>query len=221
VPSVIPLSDASRRPRHFPYVTLLIILLNILVFVRELIGGEAFVASWAVIPAEIASGQHLVTLFSSMFMHASLSHIVGNMVFLWAFGPEIEDAMNPARYSIFYVLGGLAASAAQVAVTPHSTVPNLGASGAIAAVMGAFLVTYPRDRIRALLVIFVFVRVRYIPAALLIGVWFLTQLVNLGTVASVQTGGIAYMAHIGGMVFGALTARLFVDPARVAQRWAA
>lgn len=216
--TVIPLSDASRRPTHFPVVTTFIVAINVLVFIRELFGGEAVVHQWAMIPADIASGHHWITILTAMFMHGSWSHILGNMVFLLAFGPEIEDAMNPIRYSMFYLLGGLAASVAQVAVSPHSMVPNLGASGAIAAVMGAFLVTYPRDRIRALLVIFVFVRVTFIPAALLIGVWFLIQLVNVGAVASVETGGVAYMAHIGGMIFGALTARLFEDRRRVAER---
>ena len=105
---------------------------------------------------------------------------------------------------------------AQVLADPHSTVPNLGASGAIAAVMGAFIVTYPRDQIRSLLIIFIFVRVTVIPAALLIGFWFLTQLVHAGTVAHSQTGGVAYLAHVGGFIFGALTARFFEDPARVA-----
>jgi len=137
-------------------------------------------------------------------------------VFLWAFGPEIEDAMNPLRYLVFYLIGGLVAMLAQIAASPSSTVPNLGASGAIAAVMGAFLVTYPRDEIRALLIIFVFVRVTLIPAGLLIGFWFLTQLFNVGSVAAVQTGGVAYVAHVGGFVFGAATARLFEDPRRLA-----
>jgi len=98
---------------------------------------------------------------------------------------------------------------AQVAADPHSIVPNLGASGAIAAVMGAFLVTYPRDRIKSLLLIVIFVKVTFIPAALLIGVWFLIQLVNAGSVAHVQTGGVAYLAHVGGFIFGAVTARWF------------
>jgi membrane associated rhomboid family serine protease len=98
---------------------------------------------------------------------------------------------------------------AQIAADPHSTVPNLGASGAIAAVMGAFLVTYPRDRIRSLLFFFIFFRVTFIPSALLIGFWFLTQLVNAGSVATVQSGGVAYLAHVGGFLFGVVTARLF------------
>jgi membrane associated rhomboid family serine protease len=144
-----------------------------------------------------------------MFMHASWSHIIGNMIFLWAFGPEIEDAMGPLRFLIFYLAGGVIAMLAQVAADPHSTVPNLGASGAIAAVMGAFIVTYPRDQIKSVLFIFIFFRITLIPAALLIGFWFLTQLVHAGAVAPVQGGGVAYLAHVGGFIFGAVTCRLF------------
>ena len=207
---VIPLSDSSRRPSRIPVMTASIIAVNVVVFLLELVGGEAFVTTWSLHPADIVAGHHLITILTSMFMHGSWSHILGNMVFLWAFGPEIEDLMGRRGYLVFYLLGGLAATAAQVAADPSSTVPNLGASGAIAAVMGAFLVTYPRDKIRSLLVIFVFVQMRYIPAALLIGVWFLLQLVNLGAVAPQQaSGGVAYAAHVGGFIFGAVTARLF------------
>ena len=188
---VIPLTDVSRRPARFPVMTASIIAVNALVFLLELIRGQTFVTSWSVIPAGIVAGHHLITILTAMFMHASWSHILGNMIFLWAFGPEVEDLMHPRRYLVFYLLGGLAATAAQVAADPSSTVPNLGASGAIAAVMGALLVTYPRDRIRSLLVIFVFVRVTYIPAALLIGVWVLTQFVSLGAVAQQPAGGVA------------------------------
>jgi len=207
--AVIPLSDVSRRPTRFPVVTAAIIVVNGLVFLVELLGGDEFVTRWSVIPADLVAGRHWITILTAMFMHGSWSHIIGNMVFLWAFGPEVEDLMNPRRYLAFYLLGGLAATLAQVAAGPGSTVPNLGASGAIAAVMGAFLVTYPRDRIRSLLVIFVFVRVTYIPAALLIGVWVLTQFLNLGAVAQEPAGGVAYAAHVGGFIFGAVTARLF------------
>ena len=214
---LIPLTDASRRPTHIPVVTACIIIVNFVVFGLELKGGDAFVLRWCAVPAEITSGHHLITILTAMFMHASWSHILGNMVFLWAFGPEIEDAMNPLRYLLFYLAGGLAAMLGQIALTPHSTVPDLGASGAIAAVMGAFLVTYPRDRIKSLLIIFVFVNVTFIPAAVLIGFWFVTQLFNLGSVvAQAQTGGVAYAAHVAGAVFGALTARLFEDPDRLA-----
>src|SRR5947207_1908487 len=207
---VIPLSDASRRPSRFPVMTASIIAVNVLVFLMELVGGETFVTRWSLHPADIVAGHHLITILTSMFMHGSWSHILGNMVFLWAFGPEIEDLMTRQGDLLFYLLGGLAATAAQVAADPSSTVPNLGASGAIAAVMGAFLVTYPRDRIRSLLVIVIFVRMTYIPAALLIGVWFLMQLVSLGAVAPQQaSGGVAYAAHVGGFIFGAVAARLF------------
>jgi len=213
---LIPLGDASRRPTSIPVVTILIVLVNAFVFVRELMGGNAFVTTWSAVPDQIVSGHHWITLLTAMFMHASWSHIIGNMIFLWAFAPEIEDAMGPGRYLVFYIVGGLLAMLAQVAADPHSTIPNLGASGAIAAVMGAFLVTYPRDRIRTALFLFVFVRITFIPAALLIGFWFLTQLFNAGAVAQVQTGGVAYLAHIGGFIFGVLTARVFEDPRRVA-----
>jgi membrane associated rhomboid family serine protease len=213
---MVPLGDASRRPARVPAVTAGIIVVNVVVFVLELMRGDAFVTQWAAVPAQIVSGHHWITILTAMFMHGSWSHIIGNMIFLWAFAPEIEDVMGRGRYLVFYLVGGLVAMIAQIAVDPRSTVPNLGASGAIAAVMGAFLVTYPRDQIRTLLFIFVFARIRFIPAALLIGFWFLTQLFHAGRVAQVQTGGVAYLAHIGGFIFGAVTARLFEDRRRIA-----
>jgi len=212
---LIPLSDASRRPVRLPVVTAFIIVVNVFVFLLELTRGDAFVMQWSAIPAQIISGHHWITIFTAMFMHGSWSHIIGNMIFLWAFGPEIEDAMGRGRYLLFYLAGGLVAMLAQILADPHSTVPNLGASGAIAAVMGGFIVTYPRDRIKAVLFILIFVRITFIPAALLIGFWFLTQLVHAGAVAQVQTGGVAYLAHVGGFIFGALTARLFEGSSRI------
>jgi membrane associated rhomboid family serine protease len=209
VGTVIPLSDASRQTRSFPVATLLIIVVNALVFVRELIGGNAFVAQWAAIPATIFTAHGVVTIFTAMFMHGGWLHIIGNMVFLWAFGPQMEDTMGHGRYVVFYLVGGVVAMLAQVAGSPGSTVPTLGASGAIAAVMGAFIVTYPRDRIKSVLWILIFVQITMIPAALLIGIWFLIQLFNAGAVANVQTGGVAYLAHVGGFLFGAVTARLW------------
>jgi membrane associated rhomboid family serine protease len=151
----------------------------------------------------------VVTIFTAMFMHGGWLHIIGNMVFLWAFGPQMEDTMGHGRYVVFYLVGGVVAMLAQVAGSPGSTVPTLGASGAIAAVMGAFIVTYPRDRIKSVLWILIFVQITMIPAALLIGIWFLIQLFNAGAVANVQTGGVAYLAHVGGFLFGAMTARLW------------
>jgi membrane associated rhomboid family serine protease len=213
---LIPLSDASRRPARIPVVTIFVILVNAFVFVLELMNGESFVTQWSAIPAQIVSGHHWITILTAMFMHGSWSHIIGNMIFLWAFAPEIEDAMGRGRYLVFYLLGGMVAMLAQIAVDPHSTVPNLGASGAIAAVMGAFIVTYPRDRIKSVLFIFLFGRITFIPAALLIGFWFLMQLFHAGTVAHTQTGGVAYLAHVGGFIFGAATARLFEGPRQIA-----
>jgi len=214
----IPLRDISRRPVHRPVVTISIIVINVVVFLLELAGGEAFVVHWAVIPANIVAGQHWITILTAMFMHAGWMHIIGNMVFLWAFGPEIEDAMGPLRYLAFYLLGGIVASVAQIAAMSSSTVPNLGASGAIAAVMGAFLITYPRDKIRTLLLLGWFITVTVIPASVLIGIWFLIQLFSqVGSVVAAQSGGgVAYMAHVGGFIFGAIIARLFEDPRRIA-----
>ncbi|HXW15526.1 MAG TPA: rhomboid family intramembrane serine protease, partial [Terriglobia bacterium] len=211
VGGVIPLSDASRKPINFPGITTAIIVSNAVVFVMELMGGDPFVMKWSEIPSNITAGHHWITIITSMFMHAGWMHIIGNMVFLWAFGPEIEDSMGPLRYLAFYLLSGLTASLAQLAMMPHSTVPNLGASGAIAGVMGAFLVTYPRDKIRSVLLLGWFFTITAIPAALLIGVWFLIQLFSqVGAVASAQGGGgVAYAAHVGGFIFGAVTAKLF------------
>jgi membrane associated rhomboid family serine protease len=207
---MIPLGDADRRPLRFPIVTVGIVAANALTFLLELSGGDAFINQWSLVPANIVAGHGWITILTSMFMHAGWLHIIGNMLFFWVFGPEIEDVMGPLRYLVFYLLGGLAATTAQIAVDPASTVPNLGASGAIAAVMGAFLITYPRDRIRTILLFGWFARVTFIPAIILVGIWFLTQLFSeVGALVSVQQGGVAYMAHVGGFVFGMITARLF------------
>ena len=215
---LIPLGDASRPPTRFAVVTVLIILLNIYVFLQELAFGDRFVLMWSVIPVRIMHGHRMITLLTSMFMHASWMHIIGNMIYLWAFGREMENAMGRIRFLVFYLSGGVVAMMAQVIADPSSRIPCLGASGAIAAVMGAFLVTYPRDRIRTLIFFFIFVRITFIPAVLLIGFWFLTQVMNLGVVAQARTGGVAYLAHIGGCLFGVVTARLFRDPGRMIYR---
>jgi membrane associated rhomboid family serine protease len=216
---MFPLGDASRRIRHFPVVTTGIIVLNVIMFMIELAGGDAFITRWSVVPADIVAGRNWITILTAMFMHAGWLHIIGNMVFFWAFGPEVEDVMGPLRFAGFYLLGGLIASFAQIIAQPTSTVPNLGASGAIAAVMGAFLITYPRDRIRTVLLLGWFIQVAFIPAIVLVGLWFLIQLFSeLGAVVQVQSGGVAYMAHIGGFVFGALAARLFESRKRRAEQ---
>jgi membrane associated rhomboid family serine protease len=215
---MIPLGDVSRRSRGFAVTTMLIIVINAYVFLLELAGGNRFVHAWSVIPVRIIHGQHSITLVTSMFMHGGWMHIIGNMVFLWAFGPAIEDAMGHASFLLFYLTGGITSMLAQVVGDPHSTIPCLGASGAIAAVMGAFIVTFPRDRIRTLIFFLIFIRVTYIPAVFLIGFWFLMQVLNFGMVAEVRTGGVAYLAHIAGFLFGVATARVFEDPRRIGFR---
>jgi membrane associated rhomboid family serine protease len=151
------------------------------------------------------------TIFSAMFMHASIIHIGGNMLFLWIFGNNVEDAMGPVKYFLFYIAGGLAALALQVAVGPNSAVPTLGASGAIAAVLAAYIVLYPRARVLTLVIIIFFVTVIELPAWIMLGIWFVQQAVfgavGLTTPAG-GGGGVAYFAHIGGFVFGLLTVRL-------------
>lgn len=209
---LIPLGDASRPARRATAITMLIIAINVVVFFLELQGGDAFVRHWSAIPIRITHGHRAITLLTSMFMHAGFLHIIGNMIYLWAFGPAIEQAMGSFRFTLFYLAGGLVAMLAQVAADPFSQIPVLGASGAIAAVMGAFLVTFPRDRIRTLLFFLIFFRVTYIPAALLIGFWFLIQLFNAGSVAEVRTGGVAYLAHIAGFLFGVILGRLLKKP---------
>jgi membrane associated rhomboid family serine protease len=219
VAGFVPLGDASRRSRHFAVVTTLIILINVFVFFKELSHGDAFVWAWSAVPIRIVHGHHWITLLTSMFMHGSWMHIIGNMIYLWAFGRAIEDAMGSGRFLVFYLAGGIVAMMAQILGDPFSRIPSLGASGAIAAVMGAFIVTYPRDRIKTAIWFLLFVRVTYVPAVLLIGVWFLIQLFSAGQVAGhVQGGGVAYLAHVGGFLFGMVTGRLWTKRAVTGQR---
>jgi len=190
--------------------TLVIIVINFIVFLLELAGGDDFISHWSLVPANITAGKDWITLLTSMFLHEGWEHILGNMVFLWAFGPEVEDAMGAIRYLGFYLIGGLIANFAQIVIDPRSTILSLGASGAIASVMGAFILAFPRDRIKTILTIGFFVRITLIPSVVLLGFWFLLQVFSqLGSIADVQNGGVAYMAHIGGFIFGALAWRLF------------
>jgi membrane associated rhomboid family serine protease len=214
---MIPLSDVDRRPARFPLVTTLIIAANTFMFFLELTKGQSFILRWCVVPSEISAGHDLITIFSAMFMHGGWLHIIGNMVYFWAFGPEIEDAMGRFRFLVFYLAGGVFATMAQVLASPGSHVPNLGASGAIAAVMGAFLFTFPKDRIRTVVFIGFFFTITIIPSLILVGLWFVLQLFSeIGSITVHSSGGIAYMAHIGGIIFGVLTARIFEKRERAA-----
>jgi len=208
---MFPLGSVSRRISGLPFVTLLIILMTSGVFYLELERGDAFILRWSVIPAGITTGAHPETLITSAFLHGGWMHIIGNMIFLWAFAPPMEEAMSSFRFVIFYLVGAAVAMAAHVAGAPDSTIPALGASGAVAAVMGAFLVTYPTDRIRTLVILPPIIRIVYVPAVVLIGLWLLIQFASYSTeMSQADTGGVAYLAHIGGAVFGVVTGRLFL-----------
>lgn len=162
-----------------------------------------------------------VTVFTSMFLHGSFLHIFGNMLFLVIFGPNVEDATGRVRYLAFYLLGGIVALGAQVLIGPDSTTPTLGASGAIAAVLGGYLLLYPRARVVTLVLIVFFATIIELPAVLLLGFWFLEQLWfgAAGLASPVGSeGGVAYFAHIGGFLFGLLTVRLFVNPELSAEK---
>ncbi len=159
------------------------------------------------------------TVFSGMFMHASILHIAGNMLFLWIFGNNVEDAMGSVKFVGFYLIGGLAALALQVAIDPNSTAPTVGASGAIAAVLGGYIVLYPRARVLTLVFIILFFTVIELPALVMLGLWFAEQAVFAGTGLTNPTaggGGVAYFAHVGGFVFGALAIRALATRRRVA-----
>jgi membrane associated rhomboid family serine protease len=214
---MIPIGD-SIRARTFPYVTIAIIIANFLVFFYELglaSNIDRFFFDWAVVPAELTDylgnpGDHplrvLFTPITAMFLHGGWLHIMGNMIFLWVFGDNVEDAVGHFRYLAFYLLCGIAATAAQVWIDPDSQVPTLGASGAIAGVLGAYLVLYPRATIAALIMPFFF-WTAYVPAFLLIGFWFFLQLFN--GVASIgyavgASEGVAWWAHVGGFSAGFL-----------------
>jgi membrane associated rhomboid family serine protease len=191
--------------------TQIIIGVSTLVFMLELWGGQAFILRWAFVPAELMTPHGFVTIFTSIFMHAGWVHFLGNMLFFWVFAPQIEDVMGPLSFLIFYLLGGVVATLTLVLVDPTSTVPSLVASGAIAAVLGAFLARYPTDRIRTAIILGWSVRVAFLPAVAMVGLWFATQIFNqIGVFARVQTvSSVMYLAHVGGFVYGSLACWLF------------
>jgi membrane associated rhomboid family serine protease len=209
--TVIPQKDISRSLAAAPVAVVSIIALNVVMFIIELIGGDSFVERYALKPNEIVHGHQLETLFTSMFMHASLIHIGGNMLFLWVFGSVLEaNYLGSLRFPAFYLLCGLAANAMEIAVDPHSTVPGLGASGAIAGVMAGFLVIFPNDEIQSLAILGIFFKHVRITAVVFIGIWFLFQLLSgVGTIAGAVSDSVAYSAHIGGFLGGLLLIRPF------------
>ena len=208
---MFPVGDDNSQRRNFPVVTPALIGINVLVFLAELAGGDQFIANWAFIPARFSEepGANAVTIFSAMFMHGGWMHLFGNMLFLWIFGDNVEDRLGPIKFLIFYLLAGIAATFAQYVYSPESGIPNVGASGAIAGVLGAYILMFPQSRVNALLGR----QVVAMPAFVVLGLWIVFQLISgVGTIAytdeSANVGGIAYMAHIGGFVAGLAMALL-------------
>ena len=218
---MLPLADENLRGRGYALVTLAFIAINVIVFVLIQLPSEAFTYGWSTVPREITTGTDIVgrerigdafieltrgpspiqlTLLSSMFMHGGWLHLLGNMLFLWIFGDNVEHAMGSVIYLAFYLVAGLVGSLAHVFVDPSSIVPSLGASGAISGVLGAYIVLFPSNRV---LVVFGYFAT-WVPALLVIGLWAVLQFVSgIGQIAvTSQTGGVAYMAHIGGFVAG-------------------
>jgi membrane associated rhomboid family serine protease len=207
---MFPIGDDNSGRKTFPLVTYALIALNALFFFVELSGGDAFVMQWAFVPRRFMANPFAdaPTLFSSMFMHAGWLHLGGNMLYLWIFGDNVEDLFGHIKFLIFYLICGLAATAAQLFFSLGSDVPNLGASGAIAGVLGAYILMFPQGRVRVLQ----YSRVIEVPALIVIGIWFVLQLFSgIGSIADTARtgGGVAYMAHIGGFVAGLLLGFLF------------
>jgi membrane associated rhomboid family serine protease len=199
---MLPIGDDDSGSRTVPLVTYALIVMNILFFLVEMSGGDAFIMKWAFVPSRFLANPvaDFATLFTSMFMHAGWLHLGGNMLYLWIFGNNVEDRFGHAKFIIFYLLCGLGATFAQLMFSLGSNIPNLGASGAIAGVLGAYILMFPQGRVRVLQG----QQVIQVPALIVIGFWIVLQLFSgIGSIANTaDTGGVAYMAHIGGFVAG-------------------
>lgn len=215
---MIPLRDTIPA-RRFPIVNTALIGLNVLVFLFEAALGSdqqgQFIQIWGLVPARSWQAGGLggwLPLFTSMFLHGGWWHLISNMLALYIFGDNVEDRLGHLRYLLFYLLGGLVAGGAHLLANSGSPIPTVGASGAIAAVLGAYLVLYPRARVVTLVFVFYFIRIVEVPALIYLGFWFISQLFNglfaLGTADVLQAGGVAWWAHIGGFVFGLALVRL-------------
>ncbi len=196
-----PSGDDNTSRKTVPLVTFALIAINFLFFLVEMNGGEAFIMKWAFVPSRFLANPigDLPTLFTSMFMHAGWVHLGGNMLYLWIFGDNVEDRFGHAKYTIFYLLCGLGATFAQLAFSLDSNVPNLGASGAIAGVLGAYILMFPKQSIR----VAQGQRIIQVPALIMIGLWFGLQLFSgFNSIAGTADSGVAYMAHVGGFATG-------------------
>lgn len=214
---MIPISD-DVRTRHFPIVTILLILVNSAIFFIEVLLGphaDQMIRTFGFTPAQIVTAWYNplvpLTLITAMYLHGGWAHLIGNMLYLWIFGNNVEDRMGPVRFFLFYTLSGILAGLAETLAAPTSMTPGIGASGAIAGVLGAYLLLYPRARVQVLLPLPFWFMTFSVPAILVLGGWFVMQLFN-GLIAldvTAQTGGVAWWAHIGGFVAGMLLLPLF------------
>jgi membrane associated rhomboid family serine protease len=219
---MIPLRDVIPS-RTTPYITVTLILLNAVAWFYEVsLSGDVlplFLQVYGVVPARL----HGVTLVTSMFLHGSWMHVIGNMWYLWIFGDNVEDRVGHGRFIVFYLLCGIVASIGQILIDPESTLPTIGASGAIAGVMGAYFVLYPRSRVLTLITLVFFWEVIEVPATVLLGFWFVMQLFSAGAIAvtaSTGGGGVAFMAHVAGFLCGMAGIFLFRQRERREQYWA-
>src|SRR5262245_10990835 len=216
---MIPLRDVIPS-RTVPYITVTIIVLNALAWLLELSMDEhtlnRFLFVYGVVPAAFSAP----TLITSMFLHGGWAHIIGNMWYLWIFGDNVEDRLGHGRFIVFYLLCGIAAAMGQILMNPSSEIPTIGASGAIAGVMGAYFVLYPRSRVLTLVPIFFFIQLIEVPAIFLLGFWFLFQFLSAGSVAvtaNQASGGVAFAAHVVGFIVGVVGVVVFRKPA--VDRW--
>lgn len=226
---MIPIRDEIKSHRT-PIVNYALVVINVLVFLWMFLNSanlESIYYEYALIPANFLNGidmGDITDLFTSMFMHGGWMHLIGNMLYLWIFGDNIEDRLGHIGYLLFYLAGGLAAALLQTLISPSSQIPMLGASGAIAAVLGAYLVMYPNSRVYTFIPIGFYARVRLMPAIVVLGFWFLLQLINgVGSLGALEEGGTAYFAHIGGFIFGLIIGWLFkkrgFDPQPAPPSW--
>jgi membrane associated rhomboid family serine protease len=213
---MIPLSD-SARSHSFPILVVSIIIINIFVFYLELtaLNLDGFIMQYGLVPSRVRfdSVSSLFPFITSMFLHGGWLHIASNMLFLWVFGDNIEDSLGRVRFILFYLVCGVAAALTQYFIDPTSSIPMIGASGAIAGVLGAYWSLYPTSRVNTLIPIGFFITTAEIPAGFMIGFWFLTQLFNgtaaIADTAATEGGGVAFWAHIGGFVAGLLLIKIF------------
>jgi membrane associated rhomboid family serine protease len=212
---MIPIRDQIPT-RHVPIINYILIAANVIVFIFQWLSGpyeEALVYEFALIPASFISNLSLgdfTDIFTSMFMHAGWAHIGGNMLYLWIFGDNVEDSMGSVKYFLFYLIGGIAASMTHIFTNPGSQIPTVGASGAIAAVLGAYLILYPQSKVLTIIPLGFFIRMATVPASIVLGLWFILQFFSgVLSLGGPDVGGVAFWAHIGGFVAGIVMAKLF------------